>query len=200
MLSSKKIMIFIVAILLILAGGFLVGTKFQNWLDSDSEPVITSDLIAGELTEISELASLEYRYTDVGKFEDQGDFYGWKVPFATKSFLITYDGVMKLGIRGEDVNVETEGNRIIVTIPQAEILSHEIKEDSIKVYDQTKNIFNQILIEDYADFASNQKKEIEKKAVEEGFLEEAEKKAEKQILLFITSIVGTEGEYEITVK
>ena len=192
---SKKIVSFAVVIVLALAVGFFGRTIFQNWTGSSGTPVISSDLIAGKLTGISEYASLEYCYTNVGKFEDREDFYGWKVPLTTKSFIISYDGVMKMGIRGQDIDTKLEGKQITVTLPPAEILSHEIKEDTVKVFDQTQNIFNQIRVEDYTTFAVDQKKDMEKKALENGLLQEAEKRVKQQITLFIRSIVGED--YEI---
>lgn len=200
MSKIKKILIFAFIIVLVMTGGFFGGVKFQNRAVANSEPIIFSDLIANKLTGISEYSSLEYLYTNVGKFEDQGDFYGWKVPLTTKSFIITYDGVMKMGIKGEDIHIDVEGNQIIVAIPPAEILSHEIKEETVEVFDQTRNIFNQIRIEDYTNFAVDRKKEMEKKALENGLLEEAQERAEQQLTLFIRSIVGADGDYEITFR
>lgn len=197
MSKLKKPVIFAVVIVLVLAGSFFGGMIFQNRASANSVPAISSNIIANELIGISEYASLEYGYTNIGKFEDQGDFYGWKVPLTTKSFIITYDGIMKMGIQGEDIDIEVEGNRILVTLPPAEILSHEIKEDTVEVFDQTRNIFNPILIEDYTAFAADRKKEMEKKALESGLLQEAEERAEQQLALLIRSAVGTDGDYEI---
>ena len=197
MSKLKKPVIFAVVIVLVLAGSFFGGMIFQNRASSNSVTVISSNIIANELIGISEYASLEYGYTNIGKFEDQGDFYGWKVPLTTKSFIITYDGIMKMGIQGEDIDIAVEGNRILVTLPPAEILSHEIKEDTVEVFDQTRNIFNPILIEDYTAFAADRKKEMEKKALESGLLEEAEERAEQQLTLLIRSAIGTDGDYEI---
>ena len=197
MSKLKKPVIFAVVIVLVLAGSFFGGMIFQNRASANSVPVISSNIIANELIGISEYASLEYGYTNIGKFEDQGDFYGWKVPLTTKSFIITYDGIMKMGIQGEDIDIAVEGNRILVTLPPAEILSHEIKEDTVEVFDQTRNIFNPILIEDYTAFAADRKKEMEKKALESGLLEEAEERAEQQLTLLIRSAIGTDGDYEI---
>ncbi len=198
MKKIKKAVVFAAVMVLVLTGGFFGGTIFQNWVAFSGEPTISSDLIANKLTGISEYASLEYRYTNIGKFEDQGDFYGWKVPLTTKSFIITYDGVMKMGIQGDDVDVEVEGNQILVILPPAEILSHEIKEDTVEVFDQTRNIFNPIRIEDYTNFAADRKNEMEKKALENGLLQEAEERTEQQLALLIRSIVGADGDYEIT--
>ncbi|WP_370807359.1 DUF4230 domain-containing protein [Faecalibacillus intestinalis] len=45
----------------------------------------------------------------------------------------------------------------------AKILSHEIDENSIEVYDESSNIFNQISINDYKSFATKEKEKKMKK-------------------------------------
>ena len=62
---------------------------------------------------------------------------------------------------------------VLVVLPGSRILSHEIPEDSIEVFDETKNIFNPITIEDYNGFLADQKDAVEAKAVENGLLDEA---------------------------
>lgn len=84
----KKALYFGAVIFLVMAGISIL----QNWGDNGAKADITSDLISGKLTEISEYATLEYYYTNIGKFEEQGDFYGRKIPLSTKSFIVTYDG------------------------------------------------------------------------------------------------------------
>ena len=191
---GKKILSFVVSIVIVSVAVILVIGILPKWLDNGAKADNTSDLISGKLTEISEYATLEYYYTNIGKFEDQGDFYGKKIPLSTKSFIITYDGVMKMGIRGEDINVDVKENQIIVDMPPAEILSHEIKNDTMEVFDQTRNIFNPIKIEDYNAFYSDNKKEMEDKVLKNGLLKEAEERAKQQLTLFISSIAG---DYEI---
>lgn len=193
----KKWLFLVLAVIAAVAAAFVGGILFQNRASADSAPTITSDLISGQIADISEYASLEYRYTNVGKFEDRVDFYGWKVPLTTKSFIITYDGVMKLGIRGNDISVEVHKNEVQITLPPAEILSHEIYEDTLEVLDQTKNIFNQIQIEDYTTFAADQKKEMEQKAEEDGLFLEAEERARQQIQTFLEGIMKGEEEYKV---
>jgi len=194
---GKKIFSFILVIVLVLAVVLVELGIPQKWIHNATKPEITSDLISGKLTEISEYATLEYYYTNIGKFEEQGDFYGRKIPLSTKSFIVTYDGVIKMGVRGEDINVDVKENQIIVHMPPAEILSHEIKDDTMEVFDQTRNVFNPIKIEDYNAFYSDNKKEMEDKVVKNGLLKEAEERAKQQLTLFISNIAGNEGDYEI---
>ena len=68
-----------------------------------------------------------------------------------------------------------------INLPKSKILSHEIYEDSLKIFDQKTSIFDPIKVEDYNDFAKNQKKSVEKRAIDKGILIEANKKCEKAI-------------------
>ena len=113
---------------------------------SAKAPLITSDLLTTKLQNVSDLATLRYKYTNMGKFEQATDFYGWTVPFMTKSFIISYDGVILAGVDLSEAEIQVDGNKVTVHLPEAKIISHEIDEDSIEVFDETRNIFNQIKI------------------------------------------------------
>lgn len=197
MTKLKKRVLLIFAAVVVIAVAFIGGLVFQNKASAGSVQNITSDLIANQIASISEYASLEYRYTNVGKFEDCVDFYGWKIPWATKSFIITYDGAMKLGIQGKDIFIEVHKSEIRIKLPPVQVLSHEIYEDTLEVLDQTKNIFNQIQIEDYTTFATDQKKEMEQKTQENGLFLEANERAEQQIEVFLKSTMDTRDEYTV---
>ena len=69
-------------------------------------------------------------------------------PVDKKSFLLTYAGQLKAGVRMDQAEVDVKGKTITVLLPEVEILSNIIDEKSIEVYDETKNIFNPISIED----------------------------------------------------
>ena len=170
------------------------------WPSGEEPTAITSDLLSQQIQSISELASVEYNYTNMGKFENQATFYGWKVPFTTKSFILSYDGKIKAGIDMSLVEVHMSGKNINISIPEAKILSHEIDEKSIEVFDETKNIFNQISITDYNQFAIDQKESIENKAKEKGLLEEAQNKAQETIKTFVESMYSSDDEYKIEIK
>lgn len=98
------------------------------------------------------------------------------------------------------VEVNVSKKKIKVTVPKAKILSHEIDEKSIEVFDETKNIFNQISITDYNQFAIDQKDKMEKSVKEKGLLEEAQKKVESTIKTFIKSLNKSSIDYEITIN
>lgn len=185
----------IIIIILIACIFFVVG---RLWPSSENPTTMTSDLLSQQIQSISELASVEYNYTNMGKYENQATFYGWKVPFTIKSFIISYDGVIKAGIDMSQVEVKVKSKKIQMTMPKAKILSHEIDEKSIEVFDETKNIFNQISITDYNQFAIDQKEKMEDNVKQKGLLKEAQEKAQSTITTFIKSSYPSLDDYEIS--
>ena len=175
-LRRKLFLALVLAI--VLAGAFFAGAVLSH---RESVPQITADLIGQQLSDVQDLATVEYRYTNMGRFENQVDFYGWKVPLTRKSFIVSYDGVIKAGVDLSKLTVRIDGDTITVKLPQAAILSHEIPEDSIEIFDETHNIFNPIEISDYTGFTRAQKAEVEARAVESGLLTQAAEKARSAV-------------------
>ena len=171
------------------------------WGGREQQPVITSDLLGQQLQTVQELVSVEYHYTNMGKFENQVDFYGWKVPFTTKGFLVSYDGLIKAGVdlSGATVEVDEVQKSVTITLPESRILSHEIPEDSIQVFDETRNIFNPITIEDYTGSTRDQKAEVEQRAIDEGMLTGASEKAWEAVETLAALLPGS-GDYTWTIR
>ena len=154
-------------------------------------------VLENKLTEISELASITYSYTNMAEFENSKDFYGIKLPFTTKGFIITYDGEIKAGIDLSKAEVSVSGQKVSITLPDAEILSHQIDEDSLEIFDETTSIFNPLKVTDYNSFNKDQKSEMEKKATEKGLLTEAQKKAADTVKGFILQLVPEDWTVEV---
>lgn len=174
--NKKIILLFLVVIGLF--STFFAGKKSMK---NEMEPEITSTLIFNKLINVRELTSLKYYYTNMGQFENQNTFYGYKVPFTSKKFIVSYDGVIHAGVDLEKMEVKLKDKSIEIKIPASKILSHEIYEDSLKVFDERESIFNKIDIEDYNNFSKDQKKEVEDKAIKRGLLKEADEEAKKAI-------------------
>lgn len=183
------------ALLIICLVCFFAGRSIGKTAGSTEMSAV---VLENRLTEISEFASLTYSYTNMAEFENSKDFYGIKVPFTTKSFIITYDGTIKAGVDLDKAEVDVSGKKITVTLPAAEILSHEIDEDSLEIFDENTSIFNPLKVSDYNTFNKEQKAEMEKKATDKGLLTEAGKKAADAIDDFISQL-GSD-EYTITVN
>lgn len=195
--KTKKAIGGVIAILLVCIVIFFAGAFFGN---RQSEPVITSTALTQQLQEVNDLAVLEYNYTKVGKFENSLTLNGWNIPLTKKSFLLTYAGKLTAGVSMEDVQVNVNNSTITVTLPEVTILTNTIDENSIEVYDETKNIFNPISIEDYTAFATQQKTAVEEEAIENGLLSEAATKTQSAIQKFLNMIPDVQENYEIKVQ
>lgn len=193
-LRGKLLFIFLLAAVLV--GAFFFGAV---WSRRDAGAKITTDLIGQQLVDVQELVVQEYHYTNMGRYENRLDFYGWQVPFTTKRFIVSYDGIIKAGVDLTELKVDISGSTITVTLPQAKILSHEIPEESIEVFDETHNIFNQIEICDYTGFVADQRQAMEARAADKGLLTQAQEKARAAVEDLLSLMPGM-GDYTLTVK
>lgn len=197
MQDTKKFIVNLIIILIIGVVIFWFGTIMGG---KSNEPVITDTALYTQLKNISELSVLEYNYSKVGKFENSLSLNGWDIPLTTKSFLLTYSGQLKAGVNMEKATVSIKDNTILIELPQVEILSNIIDEKSIEVYDETHNIFNQISINDYTKFASQQKSKVEDEAVENGILSEAATRVDHTITNMFQSIPEIKDKYTIKIS
>lgn len=193
----KKAIGGIVAIVITVAVIFIAGVMYAG---RNGDPVVTSTALTQQLQEVSELAVMEYNYTNVGKFENSLTFNGWNIPLTKKSFLLTYAGELKAGVRMDQAEVQVQGKNITVLLPPVEILSNIIDENSIEVYDETKNIFNPISVEDYTYFATEQKERVADEAIENGLLSEAATKTQSTIRKYFNMIPEIKEDYNIEIK
>ena len=189
---TKALLAVLAAALIIgaVAGVFLYGVKRGS---QEARPVVTSDLLGQQLRAVEELVSVSYHYTNMARYENQLDFYGWKVPFTTKTFIVSYDGIIKAGVDLSKVEVDMDADRITVTLPGSQIISHEIPEDSIEVFDESDNVFNRISITDYTSFTNDQKEAMEQRVLESGLLATADEKAMDAVEALLRYMPGLEN-------
>lgn len=174
----KLFLISILVVLIIAGSAYFIGVRKGKL---SVKPTITSTLLEEQLQSVRELATIKYHYTNVGSFENQSEFYGIKIPLTFKKFIISYDGEITAGVVLDNSRITVTGNNINIDLPPAQILSHEIEEDSIKIFDEQASIFNPLKLDDYSTFRKDQMLEMEAKAIEKGVLIEAEKDAIKAV-------------------
>ena len=196
-----KLLLIAAAVVLVcgaMLAAFLLGLRQGG---QEETPVITSDLLGERLRSAQELVTVAYYYTNMGRFENHVDFYGWKVPLTTKSFIVSYDGVIKAGVDlgGVEVEVDETGKTVTVTLPDSGILSHEIPEDSIEVFDESDNIFNPITIEDYTGFTRDEKTAMEQRAIDNGLLTSADEQARSAVESLLRLMPGMES-YQLNMQ
>ena len=85
-------------------------------------------------------------------------------------------------------------------MPNAEILSHEIDNNSIETLDEKDGLFNPVKVEDVRQFDTVSKDAMEDRAIENGILDKALKNAEDIIEKLVNSDVVQEQGYTINLK
>lgn len=152
-------------------------------------PRLDAVVLENRLTDIQELSTVTYAYTNMAQFESSNDFYGVTLPFTTKSFILTYDGTIKAGIDLAAASVDVDGSSVTVTLPQAKILSHEIDADSVEIFNEKTALFNPFTVEDFTAFQSDQKSAMEDRALARGLLTEAQTRAESGVRQLLEAVL-----------
>lgn len=164
---------------------------FGGRFSAKDDPVPPPDpiVLESQLTEIAELATVSYHYTNMAQFENSNDFYGVKIPFTTKRFILSYDGEIKAGVDLGRATVEVREKTVHVALPAAEILSHEIDADSVEVFDEKTSIFNPLHVTEFADFQADQQEAMEEKVLSTGLLSEAGEKAKNSVRALLVPVL-----------
>lgn len=186
----NKILI-LISLLLIIVTIFL-GIKLNK---TNKEPEVTNKTIQTKLESIGELASSKLTYRGLIIYKDGS------IPYINeKGFSMAYTAVIKAGIDLKGTDIKVEGNKILLSIPKAKVLSVEVNPESLTFYDKKHAVFNWQKPEDSSKAVIEAKKDAEKNAVNEGLLKDAEKNTEKLIKEFLKGMKTKEGsDYQIII-
>ncbi len=152
---------------------------------------ITGEIIRSGLSDIGELATEEYGFTQVETYDSTKSAQLFNVtfdlPLTRTKFIYSYDGVIKAGVDFAEVEVEKDDLKRLITVrlPKSHILSSEIDYDSFELYDEQTSIFNPISVRDVNDTNRAMLRAAEKDALAKGLLEKADKNAETLIKNFL---------------
>lgn len=145
----------------------------------EKEVEISGETIRYHMANIGKLCTAEYSYTHVERVDSSKELYGYEIPFTTATFIYSYDGNILAGIDFTKIQIRKDdtAKKITVTLPDVEIISSAVDQDSFKLYDEKNNIFNPIRVTDVADSFANLKNSEEQKAVDKGLLDRAKENA-----------------------
>lgn len=187
-------------LLILLIGVVVGGISIFFMTREKSEPEITQTSIQEQLQSSAELITTKYFYTKIGKFENSLEMNGWTIPLTNKFFILTFEGEADLGVDLSKVEVDVKENNIHIQLPKVEILNNTIDENSIEIYDESKNIFNPISVDDYKKFAVSQKKVIEKEIEEKNVYKKAEENTKQIIRSILNKDSNIHNNYEIDIQ
>lgn len=179
----------------------------QTLLD-EIEAMLTKDVyffdaaaVMEEIKEIGELATIEYRYTNVGTLDASKKLFNtdFDLPGTKKTVVMTMDGVIKVGVdvNGIKISANEASKTIKITLPKAILLSNELDENSIQIYDETSGLFNPITLEDNSALRNEIKIKSEENARGNGVFEQAEENAKNILLCILEAIPGLKDTYTI---
>lgn len=168
-------------------------------LQKEDGPKIDLALIKSELKDIGELATVEYLYTDAGRFEDPKKLFGTNIPFTTKSFILKWNGVIKAGIDITRIipSIDDTAKEIIIHMPEPTILSHNIDDETVEVLNEKDGLFNHVTIEDIIEFNMSSKEDMERRAIDNGLLIKASDNAKSIIEKIVYNDVVKEAGYTV---
>ena len=191
----------LLAFVVVGVGAFLLGRSAQRGAvlseeESGSGIVTEHEEISGEtirsgMTDIGELATEEYWFTQVQTYDSTKSAQifdlTFDLPLTRNKFVYSYDGVIKAGVDFAEANVEVDNTlrRVTVTLPKARILSSEIDYDSFELYDEQKSIFNPLSVRDVNKSDSELLRSAEKDAIAKGVLTRADENAETLVVNFL---------------
>lgn len=114
------------------------------------------------------------------------EWYGFKVPFTQTKYLYSYDVEITAGIDFEQIKWKVDDKKKVITVklPEAEIISRELDEDSLEVYYEKESAFVKVSLAENNEAIKSMKDEAEQKAIDKGILDNATKNAQKIVKAF----------------
>ena len=163
--------------------------------------VFDAGAVLEEVRNISELATVEYRYTNVVTLDSSKtfSFIDWKVPFSDKVAIVTMDGVIKAGTDLSQVKINCNENKKLITVslPKSKILSNELFEQSFKVYEEKDSVWNPITLDESNELRVQIKDKARLNAIANNVLNEATDRAKQLIQKLIEAAPDVKGHYKI---
>ncbi|MCR8968919.1 DUF4230 domain-containing protein [Facklamia sp. 7083-14-GEN3] len=183
--------------------GWITWYGFNHYVESIPNQITDQELvlIKNRLEDAKELTTMKYHYTNMGHFEKQKAIKNWKIPFTESKFMLTYSGVIHTGVDLEKLEFSSDGEQLVVEVPQAKILAHEVNEDSVDILDEDGSIFNPIKVDDVVALQGDLKKEMENEALANGLLTETQNYSQNQIKDLITDMLqAVNPEIQLTIE
>jgi len=168
----------------------LVMKKLESF--SDKGPKITSEFVAQQITEISELATLHHHYRKNANYQDAKKLLdympNWRINQSIKEFMLIYQGDVKLGYDLKDIQIHVDQvtRTIVIVLPEPKILSHSIDFESIQIFWEKSGWLNDIKFEDFKQFFISEQKKYERENITE-----LKKRARQHAISIITLYLGS---------
>lgn len=186
----KIIRSIVLTIMLII--GVLLLLNFGNFLNFNQDKTSRATLVAEKLVELSEWTTLRYEYSNVivSRLEQSVNVFGiTDFNYAETIKLIEYTGYIKAGtdMSKVEITIDEESNKISVKVPRSQILDNVVETENTRVEDLIGNIFSNYPTQIVFDEINKNKILLEEKKINDGFLDDADKRIEELLTSFLLS-------------
>lgn len=196
MVAPALIVSVVFVILLFLANAKIeeLEAKLRAALQETEHIEITNVHIEEKLTQISELATMSFEYTNQKSVDNTRQILGVDIIGTTNNVDIIYSGVIKVGYDVYEISYSVDEKRKLLkfTLPEAKVLDNYIVLDTMKCDDEN-NIFNPIGSEDIIGYFAEIQEEELAIAIDKGIFVEAE----EQLKSIIRNYFAEFNEYEV---
>lgn len=175
----RKIAIIVIAIVLLVGAG-IIG--YERFILHETKTAKIG------FENIGELATQSAYCTELNVTNDARKMFGVTIPFTESKYIYSYDIVIKAGFDFGEIEWDVKDNTIEVKLPEAKILSSEIKIDSLKIYHEAESIFNQISMTENNDALKNLQRTAEENSIAKGLLKNARSNAEAILTSFFSIV------------
>ena len=195
-------MVRVIFIIFVFISGLITFPIYNSLINTKEESAKLNSMYVGNYVKQSkELVSYKYFYTNTAMFENKKNIYGFDLPLTSKKFIISYSGKAALGVDLSQIKTDIKGNKIIISnLGKVKILSNELDEKSMKIFDESTSLFSSWNIKDYQNFFADQKGEVEKKIMESELPQQAKTSAEETIKQLLMLNPQISSQYEIKDK
>ena len=162
------------------------------------EKKITAEVIRENLQDVGILTTEEYYFTEVISYSKVKKLWKIELGITESTYLISYDGVVTAGIdfTAVDVQKDDEQKRILIILPESEILSVDIDPESFQLYSEKEGLGNPVSVTDYNQSLVEMEQNARQKALDRGILARANANARKLVGQLIAGLADPE-EYTI---
>ncbi|MBP1637793.1 MAG: putative rane protein [Bacteroidetes bacterium] len=169
------------ATLIFLATTVVLAVLLFQTKRAEKRSLYDSTTVLNKIVYIQELSLVKYNYAGVISFKDYMKIMNIQVPLTEKFFLLKYNGYIKAGVDFKDAKVKVIGKSVQVQMPKPKLFETVIDEKSIRVFDESMNVFNPLSINDYNQAISKEKSTMTRDAIDQGILQEASEQAHKVV-------------------
>lgn len=200
---KAKVGLTVAAVVVALVAGLAIGNR---GIVTAGATRADSTTIKNSFTDIAQLVTQEYDYTDVGKYsKDDAKLFDISIPFTGSSFLVTYNGSVTAGIKDitqSQVSIDDSTQTVSVTLPDVEVLDSHIDTNSVETYDQTFNPISQISVDEVTGFLSDREDYEKDTAVNSGLLDKARQHAEDVVTEHVKALLAntSQKDYQVSVN